>query len=160
MALFLGLMLALISIAVLALPMLRREQIAPHSASAPAPLQEVQWRHQQVYDEIKTLILEYDLGNVPPDEYEERMGSHRLRAADLLRQQELLLHEATSLEKEMEDRVLALRVSWGTVKEVTVCGRCGGERDLQAIVCPRCELPSEREAASPEDSPIEEETRG
>lgn len=160
MALFIGIALALVSIALLARPMFSREQTAPRSASDPNPLQDVQWRQQQVYDDIKTVILDHELGNIPPEEYEEMLGTYRLRAADLLRQQEQLLHALTSLEKEIEDKVLALRMSWGTVNEVTVCGRCGGMRDLEAIICPRCELPSEEEVYPTEEHLAEEEARG
>ncbi|MFH1560177.1 MAG: hypothetical protein ABID84_02025 [Chloroflexota bacterium] len=160
MAYFLGLLLALASIALLARPILRREQTTSSSASSLDSLEDVQWRHQQVYDEIKTLILDYELGNIPPEEYEDRLTAYRLRAADLLRQQEQLLHELTYLEKEIEDRVLALRMSWGTVKRVTICGGCGGERDINATLCPRCDLPGEEEIAPEGDSPVEEEARG
>ena len=157
MAYFLGFLLALVSIALLARPILRREQTASSTASSLESLEDVQWRHQQVYDEIKTLILDHELGNIPSEEYGEKLGDYRLRAADLLRQQEQLLHELTSLEDEIEDRVLALRMSWGTVKGVTICGGCGGERDLNAVLCPRCELAEEKEVGPEGDSPVEEE---
>ena len=76
----------------------------------------------------------------------------------LLRQEELLLHEVKYLEKEIEDRVLALRMSWGTVNGVTPCDRCGGERDVNAALCPRCEFASEDEAGLARDPHAEEET--
>lgn len=156
MAYFLGLLLALVSIALLAWPILRRKQTASSSTLSLDSLEDVQWRQQQVYDEIKTLILDYELGNIPPEEYEERLGAYRLRAADLLRQQEQLRHELTYLEEELEDSVLALRMSWGTVKGVTICGGCGGETDLQAVLCPRCELPRDGGVAPEGDSPVDE----
>ena len=156
MAYLLGLLLALVSIALLARPILRREQAASSPAMSLESLEDVQWRHQQVYDEIKTLILDHELGNIPSEEYDNKLGDYRLRAADLLRQQDQLLQMLTSLEEEVEDRVLALRMSWGTVKGVTICGACGGERDLNAVLCPRCALPGADEVSPEGDSPVEE----
>ena len=143
MAYFLGLLLALVSIALLARPILRREQTTSGHSESMEFLEDVQWLHQQVYDEIRTLILDHELGNIPSEEYEDKLGNYRLRAADLLRQQANILDTLTSLENEMEDTVLALRMSWGTVKRVSACGGCGGERDLDAVLCPRCEIPQE-----------------
>ena len=158
MAYLLGFLLALVSIALLALPFLRQMHTASGSSSSLDSLKDVQWQYQQVYDEIKTLILDYELGNVPPEEYSEKLGAYRLQAASLLRQQEELLHEVEDLEDEIEDKVLALRVSWGTVKQVTICGECGGERDVNAALCPRCEFASEDGTGLAEDPHAEEET--
>ena len=159
MAYLLGFLLALASIALLARPFLRRQmQAGPMPSSSVDSLKDVQWLQQQVYDEIKTLILDHDLGNVPSEEYDEKLGAYRLQAADLLRQEKQLLHELEYLEKEIEDRVLALRISWGTVKGVTTCGECGGERDVNAALCPRCEFASEDGAALAGDPHAKEET--
>ena len=139
----LGFLLALASIALLARPFLRRPQPASLPSSSLDSLKNVQWQQQQVYDEIKTLILDHDLGNIPSQEYDEKLGAYRLQAADLLRQEEQLLHEVRYLEEEIENRVLALRMSWGTVRGVTACGECGEERDVNAALCPRCKFASE-----------------
>lgn len=154
---FLGLLLAVGAIALLARPILRRGQTGSGSASTPDSLEDVQWRQQQIYDEIKTLILDHELGNIPSEEYEERLGTYRLRAADLLRQQEQFQHQVRYLEDEIEDRVLALRRSWGTVTGVTICDRCGGEMDLNALICPRCETSREEEVAPEDGSPAKKE---
>ena len=156
MAYFVGLLLALVSIALLARPILRRQQTATGTASSLESMQDVQWRLQQGYDEIKTLILEHELGSVPSAEYDDKLGEYRLWAADLLRQQDQLLHELTSLEEEMEDSALALRMSWGTVKGVTDCGGCGGKMDLNAALCPRCQLAEEEDVGAEGDSPVDE----
>ncbi|MQF48906.1 hypothetical protein FIM08_03290 [SAR202 cluster bacterium AC-647-N09_OGT_505m] len=143
MAYFLGFLLALVSIALLARPILRREQTASGHSVSLEFLEDMQWLHQQVHEEIRTLILDHELGNMPSEEYEDKLGAYRLRAANLLLQQAQILDGLTSLENEMEDTVLALRMSWGTVKGVSACGGCGEERDLDAVLCPRCEIPEE-----------------
>ena len=158
MAYLLGFLLALVSIALLARPFLRQRQPASMPSSSLDSLKNVQWRQQQVYDEIKTLILDHNLGNVPSEEYGEKLGAYRIQAADLLRQEEQLLHETKYLEKEIEDRVLALRMSWGTVNGVIPCDRCGDEIDINASLCPRCEFASEDGAGLTGDPHPEEET--
>ena len=121
-------------------------------------LKDVKWLQQQVYDEIKTLILDHDLGNIPPEEYDEKLGAYRIQAADLLRQEEQFLQDLKYVEEEIEDRVLALRISWGAVNGLTTCGECGRERDVNTALCPRCESPSEDGAGLTEDPHTEEET--
>lgn len=154
----LGFLLALASIALLVRPFLRQMQAASMPSSSLDSLKNVQWQKQQLYDEIKTLILDHDLGNIPGEEYAEKLGAYRLQAAELLRQEEQLLNEVKYLEKEIEDRVLALRISWGTVQGVTTCGECGGERDVNAALCPRCAFASEDGASLAGDPHAEEET--
>jgi hypothetical protein len=146
-----GFLLALVSIAFLARPFLRRIQPTSESSSSLDSLKDVQWQHQQVYDGIKTLILDYDLGNVPTDEYDKRLGNYRLQAANFLQQEDQFLHEMESLGDGMEDAVLALRMSWGTVNRVTTCVNCGGEMDINVALCPRCEFPNKAESAPTEE---------
>ena len=157
MAYVIGFLLAVVAIAVLARPILRRGQVAAGSPPLQESLDEVTRRLQQAYANIRSLALDYDLGNVPSEEYEDRLAGYRLQAADLLRQQEQLRRELDGLEDEIEDRVLALRMSWGTVKAKTVCTECGGERDARAVVCPRCEAATEDEPAEGQ-SPRKETT--
>ncbi len=159
MAYLLGLLLALASIALLAWPILKRRAQAYYAPSSPFDsLSEAQRQRQQVYDEIKTLTLDRDLGHVPSQEYSDRLGAYRLRAASLLRQQERLSQGLSRLTREIEDEALALRMSWGTVQSVTVCGECGGERDAEALLCPRCESPgAEQSDPAEEEAPWAEQ---
>lgn len=143
LAYLLGFLLALVSIALLAIPMLRRVRTMPRPSLSLDSLKDVQWQRQQVFDEIRILILDHDLGNLRPDEYNENLGAYRLQVADLLRQEEQLLHDVKYMDEQIEDQILALRMSWGAVKEVTICGECGGGRDVNATLCPRCEFVSE-----------------
>ena len=156
----LGLLLALASIALLAWPVLKRRSQADYAPSSSPfdSLSEAQRQRQQVYDEIKTLTLDHDLGHVPSQEYSDRLGAYRLRAASLLRQQERLSQDLSRLTNEIEDEVLALRLSWGTALSVAVCGECGGERDAEALLCPRCESPgAEQSDPAEEEAPWAEQ---
>ena len=140
MVFFVALILTLLSIAVLTWPFIRRERGAMPRISVLDVLQEALWREQQVFDEIKTLILDYDLGNVPHSEYEERLGDHRMRAAYALRERERLQQALAQLGEDVEDEVLTLRKSTGSVRVIALCEWCQGQIDTATPRCPRCGL--------------------
>ena len=152
MAILIGLLLALALIVVLARPVLRRDGGVSGDMSSPDFL-EASRRQQQIYDDIKSLILDHELGNVPPQEYQERLETYRLQAANALREQEQLRHTLSRQEEELEDQALELRRSWGAVKRVNPCEWCGGEVDALAALCPRCELPLDGEPSMEEETP-------
>ena len=148
MPFFLGLVFAFIAILVLAWPIMRRSRAAAGPAAQPDAVSEVAQRRARIYDDIKTLALDYELGNVPAEEYNAKLAAFRLEAARALRDQEQLQQAQTALEDDLENEVLELRRSWGSVTETALCGVCGKEVDDRAVLCPRCELPLGREAES------------
>ncbi|MBF8266737.1 MAG: hypothetical protein HW388_245 [Dehalococcoidia bacterium] len=150
MALFLALPLALLSMVLLAWPILRRGRPASGPISPLDPLEEVRRRQQQIYEEIQTLILDHELGNVRHEEYEEELRALRLKAAHALQEQDQLQQAMARLEEEMENEALELRKSWGTVRAVKRCASCGGEMDAKAVVCPRCALSPDRDLSTEE----------
>lgn len=152
MALFFALPLALLSILLLAWPIVRRGRPASSPFSPLDPLEEVRRQQQRIYEEIQTLILDYELGNVHHEEYEEELKAHRLRAAYALREHDQLQQALARLEDELENKALELRKSWGTVTAVRRCGTCGGEMDAKAVVCPRCALSPERNLSPGEEA--------
>ena len=57
---------------------------------------------QVIYEEIKTLQLEHELGRVDDEEYKQRLDAYRIRAAQSLRDMELLENDLDqALEKEI-----------------------------------------------------------
>ncbi|MBI2855628.1 MAG: hypothetical protein HYX93_02140 [Chloroflexi bacterium] len=140
MAFLVALVLALVSVAVLAWPLVRRKPASVARTPVMDALEAALWREQQTFDEIKTLVLDFELGNIPGPEYEEKLNGHRMRAAYALRERERLQLSLAQLEDEVEDEVLRLRRSSGTVGEVTPCKGCGGQVDVEALRCPRCGL--------------------
>ena len=155
MAFFLGLSFAFLAILLLAWPVLRRSRAAPNTVPSQDPLSEVALRRSRIYDDIKTLVLDHELGNIPDQEYEEKLAAYRIDAARAIRDQEQLHQAQASLEDDLEREVLELRRSWGSVKETTICAVCGREVDAVADLCPRCELPLGRETASGETTSAE-----
>ncbi len=108
MALFLGIVLALVSLAVVAVPFLRRQ---PGRRDAPPtdPLADLAARRQAIYEEIEALRLEHSLGHIGDEEYQRRFQDYRLQAAMLLREQRLLEEEVQRLDQGLEEEVRALR---------------------------------------------------
>ena len=56
---------------------------------------------QPIYDAIRTLQLEYQLGNVPEEQYREQLLNYRLQAAQALWEQDQRLDESEALEAEI-----------------------------------------------------------
>ena len=85
MALIIGAALAVLSVAVIMYPFLKpRVRTRDHggvSAVDPAATEV-----EPVYDAIRTLQLEYQLGKVPENLYLEQLAGYRLQAAGVLRQ--------------------------------------------------------------------------
>lgn len=86
MELLIGATLAVVSILILVYPFLKariraQPKDSPGGASWNAPELEA------IYQEISTLRLEYQLGKVPENVYQELLRGYRLQAAVALRQQ-------------------------------------------------------------------------
>ena len=157
MPFFLGLVFAFFAILVLAWPILRRTRSAPGPVAPPDALSEVAQRRARIYEDIKTLALDYELGNVPAEEYNAKLAAFRLEAARALRDQEQLHQAQATLEDDLEREALELRRSWGSVTETILCEVCGKEVAASAALCPRCELPLGHEAAGHQNPSTEGE---
>jgi hypothetical protein len=86
MALLIGATLAVVSILILVYPFLKariRAQPGDSPGGAPIPIGGL----EAIYQEISTLRLEYQLGKVPENVYQELLRDYRLQAAVALRQQ-------------------------------------------------------------------------
>jgi hypothetical protein len=102
-----------------------------------------------IYDSIDTLELDYQLGNVPEDQYREQLQGYRLQAAVAVKS--LLERGEAPPELLLEQEVLAARSS-GThrhafpqsaVEPVEIPGPVEGWR-----ACPQCDAP-----IPPDDAP-------
>ena len=89
MAIIIGAVLCLFSIAVLLYPFF----IAPRAGSAPGTLEgsdESPQELESVYQAIRTLQLEHELGRVPDGSYNDQLDAYRLEAAEILRSRALI----------------------------------------------------------------------
>ena len=146
-----GLILALALLALLSLPILKRH-LVDSRAGVSQDFREVALRQLKTYEDIQSLSMDHELGHVPEQEYHQRLQVHRLEAARALRDGEMVRQVLELRGQQVEDRVLELRRSWGTVASLTSCEGCGGEVDAKAAVCPRCELRRNGEG-TPEAAP-------
>ena len=84
MAIIIGAVLCLFSIAVLLYPFFK----APRAELAPGTLEgsdEPPQELEAVYQAIRTLQLEHQLGRVPDSSYRDQLDSYRIEAAEILR---------------------------------------------------------------------------
>ena len=106
MSLAIGLILAIVSVVVVASPFFlsRRRRRAGNAGQS---LEEVMAKRERIYEEMRTLQVDFQLGNIDEDEYESLMRTHRLEAAALVQQQESLEQEARH--RALEDEIRAFR---------------------------------------------------
>lgn len=93
-----------------------------------------------IYDSIDTLELDFQLGNVPADQYREELLAYRLEAAAAIREQieggqappELLL------EQEVMDARASLRSSKAMEAGWESCPECDAPIPFGDVPCPHC----------------------
>ena len=158
MALTIGAILALMGIAVAVYPFLRRRFLshAPVDFAVPDPGSSIEDGPpssdllQSIYDSIRTLQLERELGNVPEGLYREQLHALRIQAAMLLRERELAQGEEQDWAIEEEVRVA--RAGLYRPTDVSfACPNCGRLAPAGVEYCQECEAvlaPSEQ-AQSP-----------
>ena len=139
MAIIVCLALALLSIGVVVYPFWRRR-----SAPASAPLEALSPDLVQseadlnaVYDAIRTLQLEHQLGNIPLGLYREQLQDYRLQAAAILRDQA----EAAARDEEwlLEQDVGLARAALSYTNGAAVrCPNCGASTAPEWRECPEC----------------------
>ena len=89
MSVLIGVLLALLAIAVVIYPFVKA-RLQPRSPLAILPPDRVDPEGREaIYEEIRTLQLEYELGSIEEREYQEQLRDYRLQAAAALREQEI-----------------------------------------------------------------------
>jgi len=136
MALLVGAALAVFSIAILAYPFLK-SRLGP-GTSAPVPTGSTAISElEPIYDAIRTLQLEYQLGRVPGYLYREQLQGYRLQAAVILRQR--LADRSGSPDWLLEQEVLVTRA---TLRQTgggpRPCPNCRSLASPEFVVCPEC----------------------
>ena len=111
MAYLVALLMVLASLLLVSLPFVRRRA----RTSAADPLEELRRRRLALYEEMRSLRLDYELGRLSGQEYVEKTGECRRRAALLLRQEEILSRAMEELARRAEKAVEA--VSGAEAKE-------------------------------------------
>lgn len=136
MALLVGAALAVFSVAILAYPFLKSRMGSGTSSLEPtgsAAISEL----EPIYDAIRTLQLEYQLGRVPDYLYREQLQGYRIQAAVLLRQQATERSSGPDwlLEQEVLLARAALRQTGGGPRP---CPNCRSFASPELVLCPEC----------------------
>jgi hypothetical protein len=135
-ALLVGAALALFSITIVVYPFLRRRfrfrtDRPKRDAQPTAPELEA------IYDGIRTLQLEYQLGRVPEYLYQEQLLSYRVQAATVLRQE--TTEQTSDLEQVFEQEVLVARAVLRSVNGgPRPCPNCRSLPGPGLTLCPEC----------------------
>ena len=136
MTLIVGAVLALFSLAIVAYPFLK-SRMRTHGYHGTAITAEASPELEPVYDAIRTLQLEYQLGRVPENLYREQLTGYRLQAAAVLRQQNQEREGAP--EWALEQEVLVTRAALrGTVGGPRPCLNCRSLVNPDLAACPEC----------------------
>ena len=98
MGLTIGILLGLLSLVILAIPFLRKDRVVRLSAPNPDDLRQ---KRISIYQEIRTLENDLNLGQVSAEDYERRLQDYRLRAAKLLMEEE----EMEQIDLDLEDEI-------------------------------------------------------
>jgi len=102
-----------------------------------------------IYESIYTLELEYNLGNLPEQQFNEQFQAYRLQAAAALKEQ--LEKDKSSPLLLLEQEVMETRSAMqDNLAFVPVCPDCSGTVPADAVTCPHCgaELSPQRAAQS------------
>ena len=135
MALVIGALLAVFSIAIVVYPFLRSRLGNGTGGDEPSPDSAAELGN--TYDRIRTLQLEYQLGQVPEHLYREQLREYRLQAADALRRQ--AEEQAASPDWLLEQEILAARAGLRSQQGgPAACPNCRSLPSPGLKVCPEC----------------------
>ena len=94
---------------------------------------------EEIYDAIRTVHLERQLGKIPEGEYQELLKAYRFQAATVLRD---LAHagfvESRDPETALEQEILAARAVLPINSVSRRCQNCGAPVDSGLAKCPQC----------------------
>lgn len=135
MTLLIGAVLAVFSIAIVAYPFLKARLRAGSGDGRPGTDSATELGN--IYDAIRTLQLEYQLGQVPDNLHREHLRDYRLQAAAALRQR--MKDLASAPDWLLEQEVLAARaVLLATNGGPRPCPSCRSLPGPGLRVCPEC----------------------
>lgn len=155
MAIIIGLALVLLSVGVAVYPFWKQRRglsrgLTPETVAGPPPLEA---DLQSVYEAMRTLQLEHELGNIPLGLYREQHQDYRVQAAVILRQQAEVLAglppagPAQGAEWLLEQEIGLVRAALGHVngpegENAAACPNCGAATvmslEMDHPQCPEC----------------------
>ena len=134
MAVLIAALLSILAVSVVLYPFVRNRSRF-RSTLATEHLAPGQRSRESVYEEIRTLQLERDLGRVDEAEYQDRLRTLRLQAASTMRDEE---RHSRALDRALEEEVSRAQSGGGLVVAGASCGSCGRPLESDAEACPSC----------------------
>jgi hypothetical protein len=138
MAIIIGAVLAILSIAIVVYPFLKsrhgeRVDVIPETSDSEGPDLEA------IYEAIRTLQLDHQLGKVPAGLYQEQLRTYRIQAAAALKQQaETQARDADwTLEQEIQVARASISYRNGSAPR---CPNCGTAVSVGLGQCPECNI--------------------
>jgi len=146
MALTIGVVLSLLGIAVAVYPFVRHRLFTPSSEMAGEATGKTATESlttpgddlDAIYEAIRTLQLERELGSVPEGLFREQLNGYRIEAAMLLRAMEQEQNEGE--EWVLEEEIRMARAGLRPSSEVgAACANCGRSVPAEVDACPECD---------------------
>lgn len=136
MNLIVGAALALLSLVIVAYPFWK-SRLAARVTRRLTVTVEAPPELEPIYDAIRTLQLEYQLGKIPENLYREQLTGYRMQAASALRQR--VQERAGAPEWVLEQEVLVTRAALrGTAGGPRPCPNCRSLVGPELAACPEC----------------------
>ena len=135
MPVLIGILLAILTIGVILYPFLKARFRPQTNRTLGPPDQRARGDREAIYEDIRTLQLEYELGGVEERDYHERLRASRLQAAAALHAQE---QKELELDRMLEEEILLLRVLRQDGNGPPRCSSCGSPWSHVTSVCPKC----------------------
>ena len=142
MAIFIGAVLALLSIAVIVYPFIQARRsggdTSPSGAAGTPSHQDNEGPDlESIYEAIRTLQLEHQVGNVPLGLYREQLDAYRIQAAQALKMQ--IETQTRDADWALEQEILVARAVLSQSNGHTArCANCGRRISAELTHCPEC----------------------
>ena len=135
MAVLIGALLTILVVAVILYPFIKG-RFRSGTSPTPQPSGEIGGRtRERIYDDIRTLRLEYELGSIDEEEYRELLQTYRSQAALAIKDQE---QSDSELDRSLEDEIQRARAHLVSGDSTGRCPSCGGPLPRQDAACPDC----------------------
>ena len=147
MPVLIGALLAILVIGVILYPFIRARLRTQRASTPDSPLEGLRGLEdgrrgfpdadgrEEIYEDVKTLQLEYELGTIEDKEFQERLHAYRLRAAAVLRDQERLEQE---MDRSLEEEILKARSFLSNEHKSAPCQSCGRTPAQGELICYEC----------------------
>ncbi len=135
MAYIIGFIIAAVSVALVATPFFRQRGKSKEPEVLTARV-EAQDKRRRIYQEMDTIQLDYDMGNIDEAQYQQQIQSYRLEAASLIREQQKHGQKITGTA--LEEEIKAFRSARASGKPLDTCPNCGFITSQGEKLCPLC----------------------